>query len=76
MISGHRKLFEFRLLERGYTLDEVRPCIVSEHGDLITVDPNHPAARSRRSQGLQPMLGASSNSRAPEGGTQNVCGGR
>ena len=43
MISGHRKLFEFRLLERGYTLDEVRPCIVSEDGDTITVDETHPA---------------------------------
>ena len=43
MISGHRKFFEFRLRERGYTVDEVRPCIVSEDGDTITVDENHPA---------------------------------
>jgi hypothetical protein len=32
-----------RCRERGYTLDEVRPCIVSEDGDLITVDETHPA---------------------------------
>jgi hypothetical protein len=32
-----------RCQERGYTLDEVRPCIVSEDGDLITVDETHPA---------------------------------
>jgi hypothetical protein len=29
--------------QRGYTLDEVRPCIVAEGGDLITVDETHPA---------------------------------
>ena len=43
MISGHRQLFEARLRERGYTLDEVRDCIVSEDGDQITVDETHPA---------------------------------
>ena len=32
-----------RCQERGYTLDEVRPCIVSEDGDMITVDETHPA---------------------------------
>lgn len=34
---------EHRCRERGYTLDEVRPCIVSEDGDTITVDETHPA---------------------------------
>lgn len=43
MISGPRRLFEARLQERGYTLDEVRECIVSEDGDQITVDEKHPA---------------------------------
>jgi hypothetical protein len=32
-----------RCKERGYTLDEVRPCIVSEDGDSITVDETHAA---------------------------------
>lgn len=32
-----------RCAERGYTLDEVRACIVSEDGDVITVDETHPA---------------------------------
>jgi len=32
-----------RCRERGYTLDEVRPCIVSEDGDQVTVDETHPA---------------------------------
>jgi hypothetical protein len=43
VISGHRKLFDSRLRQRGYTLDEVRPCIVSQDGDQITVDESHPA---------------------------------
>ena len=43
MITGHRYQFEQRCRERGYTLDEVRPCIVSEDGDTITVDETHPA---------------------------------
>ena len=32
-----------RCHQRGYTLDEVRACIVSEDGDTITVDVDHPA---------------------------------
>lgn len=43
MISGARTLFESRLRQRGYTLDEVRPCIVAEDGDTIVVDETHPA---------------------------------
>ena len=41
MISGLRSQFEARLRQRRYTLDEVRPCIVSEDGDQITVDETH-----------------------------------
>jgi hypothetical protein len=43
MITGHRRGFEARCKQRGYTLDEVRPCIVSEDGDMITVDETHEA---------------------------------
>ena len=43
MITGRRASFEARCRERGYTLDEVRGCIVSEDGDRITVDETHPA---------------------------------
>ena len=43
MITGPRSQFEARCRERGYTLDEVRPCIVSEDGDTITVDETHQA---------------------------------
>lgn len=43
MITGPRSKFESRCRERGYTLDEVRACIVSEDGDTITVDETHKA---------------------------------
>jgi hypothetical protein len=43
MISCELKHLAARCRQRGYTLDEVRPCIVSEDGDQITVDVDHPA---------------------------------
>ena len=43
MIICRLSHLEQRLKERGYTLDEVRPCIVSQDGDQITVDENHPS---------------------------------
>lgn len=43
MITCHRNHLAARCRQRGYTLDEVRPCIVSEEGDQITVDETHPA---------------------------------
>ena len=43
MIRCRLKHLEARCRQRGYTLDEVRPCIVSEDGDTITVDERHPA---------------------------------
>lgn len=43
MISCRRHHLELRCRQRGYTLDEVRACIVSEDGDDIVVDIEHPA---------------------------------
>jgi hypothetical protein len=43
MIRGRRSSFEARCRERGYSLEDVRPCIVAEDGDIITVDETHPA---------------------------------
>lgn len=43
MIRCRMYHLEQRCRERGYTLDEVRPCIVSEDGDTVTVDETHPA---------------------------------
>jgi hypothetical protein len=41
MITCHISNLEARCNERGYTLDEVRPCIVSQDGDSIVVDETH-----------------------------------
>lgn len=43
MIRCLRRHLEARCRERGYTLEQVRPCIVSEEGDLLVVDETHPA---------------------------------
>jgi len=43
MITGPRRQFEARCFQRGYTIAQVRECIVSEDGDTITVDETHPA---------------------------------
>jgi hypothetical protein len=55
MIRGRRLSFEARRQERGYTLDEVKACIVSEDGDMITVDETHPAY-PRAKPGLGDMV--------------------
>jgi hypothetical protein len=41
MISCHIKHLEMRCLQRGYTIDEVKNCIVSRDGDKIVVDETH-----------------------------------
>jgi hypothetical protein len=54
MISCHRAHLAARCRERGYTLDEVRPCIVSDDGDQITVDVDHPAYPREPKPGFVP----------------------
>jgi hypothetical protein len=45
-----------RCKERGYTLDEVRPCIVAEDGDTITVDEHHSAyPRPKKKRPAEPQ---------------------
>jgi hypothetical protein len=43
VIACHRSHLAARCHQRGYTLEEVRACIVSEDGDTITVDETHEA---------------------------------
>jgi hypothetical protein len=52
MITCHRRHLLVRCRQRGYTLDEVRPCIVSEGGDTITVDETHPAYPAKPKPGF------------------------
>lgn len=53
MITGRRRDFDARLRQRGYTLDEVRACIVSEDGDTITVDETNAAYPRAPKAGFQ-----------------------
>ena len=57
MITCQRHHLEARCRERGYTLDEVRPCIVAEDGDTITVDETH-ESYPRAKPGLGDMVAA------------------
>lgn len=43
MITCKRHYLEQRCEQRGYTMEQVRPCIVSESGDTVTIDETHPA---------------------------------
>jgi hypothetical protein len=43
MIACHRSHLEARCTERGYTLDEVMPCVVAQDGDQWTIDVDHQA---------------------------------
>jgi hypothetical protein len=43
MISCDRLHLVSRCRERGYTLDEVMPCVVAQDGDQWTIDTEHPA---------------------------------
>lgn len=41
MITCEKKFLEQRCKQRGYTLEEVMPCVVSKDGDLWTIDETH-----------------------------------
>lgn len=43
MIACHRNHLAARCRQRGYTLEEVRECIVRQDGNQLLVDPSHPA---------------------------------
>lgn len=57
MIECQISHLQARCVERGYTLDQVRECIVSQNGDTITVDETHPAY-PRAKPGLGDMVKA------------------
>lgn len=57
MIRCRLHHLEARCRQRGYTLDEVRPCIVSEADGWIVVDETHTAYPHKR-PGLGDMVAA------------------
>ena len=57
MIICDRLHLEARCRERGYTLNEVLPCVVDQDGDTWTIDVDHPAfPRVSRLPEPQPLL--------------------
>jgi hypothetical protein len=42
-ITGPFGALLLRCAERGYTLREIEPCIISRDGEMVTVDVDHPA---------------------------------
>jgi hypothetical protein len=41
LVVAHEFHFRERYNDRGYTLEEVEPCILSRDGDLLTIDTTH-----------------------------------
>lgn len=57
MIVCHRRTLEARCRQRGYTLEQVMPCVVSQDGERWTVDETH-QAYPRARPGLGDMVAA------------------
>lgn len=58
MTTCHRSHLESRCRERGYTLDEVMPCVVAQDGDQWTIDTEHPAYPAKPKPGFEPQPAA------------------
>jgi hypothetical protein len=58
MTTCHRTFLESRCRERGYTLDEVMPCVVAQDGDSWTIDTEHPAYPATPNPGHEPQPSA------------------
>ncbi len=43
VVECHRKYLEQRCRQRGYTLEEVMPCVLSKNGNIWAIDTLHPA---------------------------------
>lgn len=54
MITCHWSFLNDRCKERGYTLDEVMPCVVAQNGDEWTIDVDHPAYPRKPKPGFVP----------------------
>lgn len=54
MTTCHRTFLEARCRERGYTLDEVMPCVVAQDGDQWTIDTDHTAYPAKPKPGFTP----------------------
>lgn len=59
IITTHKKHLMFRCAERGYSIEEVMPCVILQDGDNWTVDTSHPSYPSApKSQKIEISGGA------------------
>lgn len=56
MITTHKNNLVARCKQRGYTLAEVMPCVVSQDNDQWTIDIDHPAYPSKPKPSAKPRL--------------------
>jgi hypothetical protein len=54
VIVSSKQRLQARCRERGYTLNEVMPCVVSQVGDQWTIDVEHPAYPRQPKPGFVP----------------------
>jgi hypothetical protein len=68
MIACQLKHLAARCHQRGYTLEEVRACIISEDGDTITVDETHSSYPREAKPGFVPPQAKAAPPPAPKYG--------
>lgn len=56
MITCNREYLEQRCAERGYTLEEVMPCVIARDGDQWTVDTQSPFYPKSSKLGYPPKI--------------------
>lgn len=57
MITCHKDHLHARCRQRGYTIEEVMPCVVKQDGDMWTIDETHWSYPARARQGVAPTEG-------------------
>lgn len=65
MITCNRHFLGNRCRERGYTLNEVMPCVIAQDGDKWTVDINHPSYPRTPKPGFVPPPAEAAPPRGP-----------
>lgn len=55
MITCDKSHLIGRCNQRGYTLEEVMPCVIAQSGDEWTIDPDHPAYPKEPKPGYEPL---------------------
>ena len=58
MIKTHKDNLVKRCKERGYTLEQVMPCVVKQEGDVWTIDENHEKYPKQKNQKIEQGAGA------------------